>query len=147
MSDRPRAWTNIADVQARECRSSQGGPHVSQKSSEPQVWRLKYRGEDVAALEVVDSDFPWLMATVHPLPRFSEVRAIFDTAASRALDGTEGGWDDETVESWEQILERIRADFDLVRPDGVTVAEFLLHIDGDAASWRWSDTPFDADPG
>ena len=120
---------------------------MSERSPEPSVWRLIYRGEEVAALEVVDGDFPWLIATVHPRPRFAEVRAVFDAEASRVRDGTEGGWDDDVVERWEQAHARIRSDFDLVRPDGVTVAEFLLHIDGDEASWRWSEVPFDAEPG
>ncbi|MBX6751337.1 MAG: hypothetical protein IRY85_17015 [Micromonosporaceae bacterium] len=35
---------------------------------------------------------------------------------------------------------------DLRNPEGRDVPEFLLHIDGDQAWWRWSDEPFDEDP-
>jgi hypothetical protein len=31
----------------------------------------------------------------------------------------------------------------LTYPDGRDVPEYLLHIDGDEAWWRWSDEPFD----
>ncbi|MEV6847472.1 hypothetical protein [Actinoplanes sp. NPDC051411] len=30
-------------------------------------------------------------------------------------------------------------------PEGNEVPEFLLHIQGDEAWWRWSDEPFDDD--
>jgi hypothetical protein len=30
----------------------------------------------------------------------------------------------------------------LAAPDGHLVPEFLLHIDGSEAWWRWSDEPF-----
>jgi hypothetical protein len=31
-------------------------------------------------------------------------------------------------------------------PDGREVPEFLLHLDGSVAWWRWSDEHFDEDP-
>jgi hypothetical protein len=43
---------------------------------------------------------------------------------------------------WEAAYDRIRQAVRLLAPDGRPVAEFLLHIDGDDAWWRWSDEPF-----
>ncbi len=39
----------------------------------------------------------------------------------------------------------IRTVVTLRYPEGHEVPEFLLHIDGDVAWWRWSDEPFDED--
>lgn len=30
-----------------------------------------------------------------------------------------------------------------MKPSGEAVAEFLLHVEGDGAWWRWSDTAFE----
>ncbi|GIJ13108.1 hypothetical protein Van01_63220 [Micromonospora andamanensis] len=39
--------------------------------------------------------------------------------------------------------ETVRNAVTLRYPDGQEVPEFLLHLDGDEAWWRWSDEPFD----
>ncbi|MEE1941937.1 hypothetical protein V1L54_21440 [Streptomyces sp. TRM 70361] len=60
---------------------------------------------------------------------------------SRDAELTES--DDE--EHWaerEKVHDRIRKTISLTAPSG-PVAEFLLHIDGDRAWFRWSDRPFD----
>jgi hypothetical protein len=49
---------------------------------------------------------------------------------------------DEETEQWEAAYRRIRAVVGLMTPDGRPVAEFLLHIDGADAWWRWSDKSF-----
>lgn len=100
-------------------------------------WRLRHRGEEVASLEVTDMDFPWLIASVHASPRFDEVRGVFDEEVSQMES-------DDLGPAWDAIYTRIRADFELLRPDGFSVPEFILHIEGDTASWRWSDEPFAA---
>jgi hypothetical protein len=110
---------------------------MTERTTAAEVWHLRYHGEEVARLEVTDSDFPWLIAIVRPSPRFSEVRGVFDEEASQIEAPVD--------EVWEQLYHRIRADFELVRPDGFSVPEFLLHIEGDRASWRWSDTAFDGE--
>ena len=38
--------------------------------------------------------------------------------------------------------ENIRSEVRLCYPDGRVVPEFLLHIRGEDAWWRWSDEPF-----
>jgi hypothetical protein len=100
------------------------------------TWRLRHHGDEVASLEVNDMDFPWLIAAVHPTPRFAEVRGVFDEEASQLEGGDLGP-------AWDAVYSRIRADFELVRPDGFAVPEFILHIEGDVATWRWNDEPFE----
>ena len=55
----------------------------------------------------------------------------------RRLDGL-----DDDPESWEAAYNQIRQAVRLLAPDGRPVPEFLLHIDGGDAWWRWSDEPF-----
>jgi hypothetical protein len=53
---------------------------------------------------------------------------------------SEEGW-----QRWERLYDPIRENLTLVAPTG-PVAEFLLHVEGDTAWFRWADTPFDDDP-
>jgi len=100
------------------------------------VWRL-YRGDELLAdLVVTGGDFPWLVARVEPKPGFETVRHLF----ADELRWTDGADEDEGA--WAAAYDRIRATVSLSYPDGGAVPEFLLHIDGDEAWWRWSDEPF-----
>ena len=45
--------------------------------------------------------------------------------------------------AWERVYSRLQRGLRLVAPDGHEVSEFVLHIDGDEAWWRWSDGPFE----
>jgi hypothetical protein len=49
---------------------------------------------------------------------------------------------DEDPEPWDAAYRRIREAVRLLAPDGRPVPEFLLHIQGADAWWRWSDEPF-----
>jgi hypothetical protein len=93
----------------------------------------------VAELLVTGGDFPWLNATVRATPAFGEVRPLF-AEELRLL-----GRLDEDPEAWEAAYDRVRLEVSLVRPDGFAVPEFLLHVDGKDAWWRWSDEPFAED--
>ena len=55
--------------------------------------------------------------------------------------------DDENIQSWEDAYHRIRVEVSLAAPDGHLVPEFLLHIDGSEAWWRWTDEPFEDEGG
>ena len=103
------------------------------------VWTLHRRddGRVLAELVVTDGDFPWLNARVDPRDGLADVLPLFADELRR-LDGID---DDE--ESWERAYDAIRAVVTLRYPAGHEVPEFLLHIDGDEAWWRWSDEPFD----
>ncbi len=77
------------------------------------VWRLLLEGDVVADLEVVDSDFPWLTAIVHPLVGFESAAPLFREEL-RHMD------DLADVESpeWTAAYEAIRAHTSLLDPDG-----------------------------
>jgi hypothetical protein len=103
------------------------------------AWTLRRRddGRIVADLFVTGGDFPWLNARVDSREGLEEVRPLF-AEELRLLDAI-----DEDVESWERAYEAIRNAVTLQHPEGREVPEFLLHIDGNEAWWRWSDEPFD----
>ncbi|MFC1431439.1 hypothetical protein ACEZDB_12380 [Streptacidiphilus sp. N1-3] len=50
--------------------------------------------------------------------------------------------EEEDNDEWEAVADEIRQTMQLVAPAG-PVAEFLLHVDGDRAWFRWSDEPFE----
>lgn len=102
-----------------------------------QTWSL-YRGEElVADLVVTGSDLPWLNAEVRPCGGFEDVRPLFDEEL-RLLDDV-----DNHVDAWEAAYQQVRETVTLKYPEGSDVPEFLLHIDGAEAWWRWSDEAFD----
>ncbi|WP_307870928.1 hypothetical protein [Micromonospora sp. C51] len=103
------------------------------------AWTLHRRGDSevVAELVVNGGDFPWLNARVDPREGLAELRPLF-AEELRLLDSI-----NEDVKSWEHAYEAVRNAVTLRYPDGQEVPEFLLHIDGDEAWWRWSDEPFD----
>ena len=103
------------------------------------VWRLRRGDELVAELVVTGGDFPWLNATVRATPAFDELRPLF-AEELRLLDQL-----DHDVEAWEAAYDRVRQAVILERPDGFAVPEFLLHVDGGDAWWRWSEEPFPGD--
>jgi hypothetical protein len=104
--------------------------------AESQKWQLLRGDRVIAHLIVYGGDFPWLNARVLPKEGFEEVHPIFEDEL-RLLD------DEDNIERWEGAYYSVRAEVKLAAPDGHLVPEFLLHIDGSEAWWRWSDTPFE----
>jgi hypothetical protein len=102
------------------------------------VWTLHRRddGKILADLVVTSGDFPWLNARVDQREGFDDIRPLF-VEELRLLDRIGGD-----VEPWERAYEAVRSAVILRYPQGHKVPEFLLHIDGDDAWWRWSDEPF-----
>jgi len=100
------------------------------------IWLLRRRDVTVAEFVITGSDFPWLHANVRPRAGFRELRRLFDDEL-RLLDHL-----DADYAAWERAYTRIRRAVSLIAPDGDAVPEFLLHIDGQEAWWRWSDEPF-----
>lgn len=107
---------------------------------ESETWTLRDQGKQIARWEVTGTDFPSLEAIVHREPGFEQVRELFDEDL-RLLEALDDG-DLRTVERFEEHYRTIQARLELVGPDGVAVQEFLLHIDGDKAWWKWSETRF-----
>jgi hypothetical protein len=97
-----------------------------------QVWRLMQGEELLAELIVTGGDFPWLNARIRAMPGFEAVRRLFEEEL-RALAHI-----DDDVGTWQAAYDRIRKAVSLY-PDGRPVPEFLLHVDGEEAWWRWSD--------
>lgn len=99
-------------------------------------WTLKSGPTVVGFIDVRDGDFPWLSGAWTPTAFFCEVAPLFreELALMNELD--------DSVETWEAAYEKIREAVTLHCPDGREVSEFLLHIDGEEAWFRWSDDPF-----
>ncbi|MFJ9646175.1 hypothetical protein ACWEPM_29040 [Streptomyces sp. NPDC004244] len=108
-----------------------------------EVWRLERQQphqdqgerELLGEIEIVESDFPWLRGRFTPQRAFAEFRPWFDEAHA-ALE-------DEDFERFDEVYASMTRSLSLVSPAG-PVAEFLLHIQGGEAWFRWSDTPFDS---
>jgi hypothetical protein len=102
------------------------------------TWRILDGHVEVARLVVTESDFPWLYARVEAADAFAAVRELFvdDLVASEQLDDDPAAAD--------RAYEHIRRRLTLIDPEGRVVPEWLLHIDGNQAWWRWSDEPFES---
>jgi hypothetical protein len=88
---------------------------------------------------IVGGEFPWLNAHVEHRSGFEELLPLFAEELNR-LDRI-----DDDAAFWEEAYDALRAAVTLRYPDGDEVPEFLLHIDGTEAWWRWSDDPFTED--
>ncbi|MFB8173539.1 hypothetical protein ACFC60_36885 [Kitasatospora purpeofusca] len=97
-------------------------------------WRLVREGEVLGEIVIDEADFPWLHGRFVPTAAFGAVRAWFEESLA-LLDA-------EEYERFDVSYERIAGALSLVAPAG-PVAEFLLHVDGGRAWFRWSDEPFD----
>jgi hypothetical protein len=102
-----------------------------------ETWTLHSHDRLLAELVVTGSDFPWLYARVEPHDGWSAVQPLF-AEELRGLDQI----DDETA-SWEAAYDAVREAVVLRYPDGKEVPEFLLHVDGHEAWWRWAGGPFE----
>ncbi|MFE9611570.1 hypothetical protein [Streptomyces sp. NPDC006012] len=106
-----------------------------------EVWYVRSGDESIGEILIDDADFPWLSGRFDPGPAFARVRELFARELALADADDAGHW-----EQWESVQREIRRQVTLVSPDG-PVPEFLLHIAGDRAWFRWSDEPFAAQDG
>ncbi|MFF0010999.1 hypothetical protein [Streptomyces sp. NPDC005374] len=104
-----------------------------------EVWQVRSGDEPVGEILIDDADFPWLSGRFRAGPAFGAVEQLF----ARELALLEADVE-ERQEEWGAVYEEIERRVSLVAPDG-PVPEFLLHIQGDRAWFRWSDEPFDDD--
>ena len=72
-----------------------------------------------------------------PGPGYAAVAALFARELALAEQDR-----DELLEEWEEVYDEIRRRVSLVSPRG-PVPEFLLHVSGGEAWFRWSDEPFE----
>ncbi|MFH8977835.1 hypothetical protein [Streptomyces sp. NPDC017890] len=97
-------------------------------------------GAEVGEILIDDADFPWLSGHFRAGPAFGAVQDLFARELALVERDAEGHW-----EEWEAVYGEIERRVRLVSPDG-PVAEFLLHIRGERAWFRWSDEPFEQEP-
>lgn len=102
-----------------------------------EVWQVRRGEESVGEILIEDADFPWLSGKFTAGAAFEDVRELF----ARELALTQG---DADWQRWEEAYDEISRQVTLTSPDG-PVPEFLLHIEGERAWFRWSDEPFDED--
>lgn len=103
---------------------------------EGEVWRVRSGAEPVGEIVIDDADFPWLSGRFTAGPAFGAVQELFARELALTQRDDEGHWGE-----WESAYDEIRRRVSLLSPDG-PVPEFLLHIEGDRAWFRWSDEPF-----
>ncbi|MFF8615412.1 hypothetical protein [Streptomyces sp. NPDC015350] len=99
-----------------------------------EVWRLLGQDGPVGEIVVEEGDFPWLSGRFAAAPAFAAWKPLFDRELS-LMEAEE--WDE-----WETVVAEIHDNLRLAAPGG-PVAEFLLHIEGDRAWFRWNDEPFE----
>ncbi|WP_367318995.1 hypothetical protein [Streptomyces sp. HUAS ZL42] len=104
-----------------------------------EVWCVHSGEQRVGEILIDEADFPWLSGEFTAGPAFAAVEELF--VRELALADRD---DDGHLEEWETVYHEIRRRVSLSSPDG-PVPEFLLHIEGDRAWFRWSDEPFDED--
>jgi hypothetical protein len=113
---------------------------------EGEVWQVRAvpdagekpgEGAGIGEIVIDDADFPWLSGRFRAGPAYGAVQELF----ARELALLEGG--EGPGEEWEAVYAEIERRVRLVSPDG-PVAEFLLHVQGERAWFRWSDEPFEA---
>ncbi|MFG3320856.1 hypothetical protein ACGF3J_22690 [Streptomyces sp. NPDC048171] len=109
-----------------------------------ETWQVRSRdsgegaaGALVGEILIDDADFPWLSGRFRPGPAHAAVQDLF----ARELALVERDDAGHRAE-WEEVCAEIERRVRLLSPDG-PVAEFLLHIEGDRAWFRWSDEPFE----
>ncbi|WP_327319987.1 hypothetical protein [Streptomyces sp. NBC_01235] len=103
-----------------------------------EVWYVRGTdgGEDIGEIAVAEADFPWLSGRFSAGRAYDAVEPLF----TRELALME----DEDREAWEVVQAEIRRRVSMISPRG-PVPEFLLHIQGDEAWFRWSDEAFEED--
>ncbi|MET7641485.1 hypothetical protein [Streptomyces sp. NPDC005438] len=99
-----------------------------------EVWRLVRGTRPLGEIEVREVDFPWLVGRFTPDAGFEEVRSLFEAELSLLEEGEDG------TGVWVEAYQRLRDEVTLIAPDGQR-PEFLLHIEGHTAWFRWSTAP------
>jgi len=85
----------------------------------------------LGTLTSTDDDFPWHHGTFDPAPAFEEVRPLFD----RERELLDAERFDEWEAAWEAVVALgLRLE---LTATGATIDEFLLHIEGNRAWWRY----------
>ncbi|HVE55475.1 MAG TPA: hypothetical protein VNB22_01515 [Pyrinomonadaceae bacterium] len=94
-------------------------------------FHLKQKDKLLGTLRSYDSNFPWINCKFEPTEAFQAIKPLFD----EKIEFLESG-DFENLEAADKQLENLA--IKLVNlEDGKIVNEFLLHIQGDEAWFRY----------
>ncbi|WP_395574857.1 hypothetical protein [Streptomyces sp. BK79] len=113
---------------------------------EGEVWQVRAApdagddpgaGAGIGEIVIDDADFPWLSGRFRAGPAYGAVQELFARELA-LLEEDDAGPGAE----WEAVYAEIERRVRLISPDG-PVAEFLLHVRGERAWFRWSDEPFE----
>lgn len=101
--------------------------------------QLKLGDALVGVLNIYGTDQPWFLAKFEPTPVFEQFKLLFDDELRFFED--EADFENGT---WEEAYQKIEeAGLRLVDAEGKTkIEEFLLHIEGDEAWFRYSEEKF-----
>lgn len=100
------------------------------------VWTLLRQGRPLGAVTVESADFPWLHGRFAPEPAFEQVRPWFEAVQAEMADEIDV---ERFGERFDVVYAPIAEQLTFVMPDGVPASDFLLHIDGAEAWFRWSE--------
>ncbi len=104
------------------------------------TWTLLAGADVVGEIRDATPDQPWFIGTWRPTDHFQPYQPLFELELSLA-ESMEDRWSE-----WEECYQRIRQAMRLQNPDGIEVAEWILHIDGDKAWFRYELRPFSSKP-
>jgi hypothetical protein len=94
-------------------------------------YRVVRNGVLLGALTQTGSDMPWWEGTFEPAAGFESIRPMFEKERELLEK-------DEDMDAWGRAWEELAVGMVLEPLDGrEPITEFLLHIDGFHASWRY----------
>ena len=92
-------------------------------------YELRREKDLLGRLSSCTPDFPWMYCKFEAAAAFAELKPLFDDEL-RLLN-------EEDMDAWEEAYEKIRAlKLQLVSGEN-EISEFLLHVDGDKAWFRY----------
>jgi len=106
-----------------------------------EVWQLRRGDVLLGEITITEPDWPWLYGRFVAEEAFEAVASLFaeELTLSQVINHDDS---EEAVDAWEAAYGQISETLTLISPTGRPVAEYLLHIDGDNAWFRWDDEPF-----
>jgi hypothetical protein len=95
------------------------------------VWKLKLGQEVFGVLTRKEIDQPWTFCVFEPTPAFEQYRALFEEELQLL--------NRDDIEHWQQAYHKITSLGFTLEPVGTedAITEFILHIDGGAAWFRY----------
>ncbi len=103
-------------------------------------WTVTSLGAVAGVIKVREIDQQWVIVSWASTDAYAPLAELFDRQFRLTRADV---WDQAGVAEFEDVNAAIRSEAQLHYPDGRSVPEFLLHIEGAEARFRWSDEPDD----